>query len=400
MGLEIPAEVQWLSWIVGSDWPEGDETAMRRCADAWRQAATSINDLVGDVTGSVNDVRGTLDAEAAEKFQKNVEQWITTDPRLLPSMADACNKLADVMDNGALDIEYAKYMFIALLIVTAIEIAMLIAAAFETFGASTAGIPAVEGAAQVTARTIFKELMEKLGEKFLGAVLKGAAFGALQGGGLDLIVQGVQIAQGNRKDVDWAKTGQATLDGAIGGAISGGIGFGAGKIPGVGDAAATPLGNMFKGMARDGVSEAVSGVAGTVATSAIHGDPLSWDAIAKGATSGAFGGAVGGGKGGLTEFDGGVPGGDPAGPNVDPTPVTTHTPSTGGGSGEGGSGGGGSDGGGSGGGSGGGGSGGNGDLPYTGSPDGLPTYALVASALVMAGGAALLILPRRRKGRS
>ena len=163
MGLEIPAEVQWLSWIVGSDWPEGDETAMRRCADAWRQAATSINDLVGDVTGSVNDVRGTLDAEAAEKFQKNVEQWITTDPRLLPSMADACNKLADVMDNGALDIEYAKYMFIALLIVTAIEIAMLIAAAFETFGASTAGIPAVEGAAQVTARTIFKELMEKLG---------------------------------------------------------------------------------------------------------------------------------------------------------------------------------------------------------------------------------------------
>ena len=92
--------------------------------------------------------------------------------------------------------------------------------------------------------------------------------------GLDLIVQGVQIAQGNRKDVDWAKTGQATLDGAIGGAISGGIGFGAGKIPGVGDAAATPLGNMFKGMARDGVSEAVSGVAGTVATSAIHASSL------------------------------------------------------------------------------------------------------------------------------
>ncbi|MBO2460220.1 WXG100-like domain-containing protein [Actinomadura violacea] len=362
MGLEIPAEVQWLSWIVGSDWPEGDETAMRRCADAWRQAATSINDLVTDVTGSVNDVRGTLDAEAAEKFQKNVEQWITTDPRLLPSMAEACGKLADVMDNGALDIEYAKYMFIALLIVTAIEIAMLIAAAFETFGASTAGIPAVEGAAQVTARTIFKELMEKLGEKFLGAVLKGAAFGALQGGGLDLVVQGVQIAQGNRKGVDWGKTGQATLDGAIGGAISGGIGFGAGKIPGVGDAAATPLGNMFKGMARDGASEAISGAAGTIATSAIHGDPLSWDAIAKGATSGAFGGAVGGGKGGLKEFDGGLPGGDPSPPSVDPTPVTTHTP-TGGGphvTGGGGGGGGSNDGGGSGGGSGGGGGGSHG----------------------------------------
>ncbi|MDL4814886.1 WXG100-like domain-containing protein [Actinomadura opuntiae] len=356
MGLEIPAEVQWLSWIVGSDWPEGDETAMRRCAAAWRQAATSINELVGDVTGTVNNVRGTLDAEAAEKFQKNVEQWITTDPRLLPSMAESCEKLAEVLDNGALDIEYAKYMFIALLIVTAIEIAMLIAAAFETFGASTAGIPVAEAAAQTSSRLIFKELMqklsEKLGEKLLASVLKGAAFGALQGGGLDLLVQGVQIAEGNRKGVDWGKTAGATFDGAIGGAFSGGIAHGAGKIPGVGDAAATPLGNMFKGMAREGASEAISGVAGTVATSAIHGDPLTWDAIAKGATSGAFGGAVGGGKGGLNDFDVPTPGVEPT-TNV--TPTTTHTPSVGDGGdggGSGGSDGGGSSGGGSGGGGG------------------------------------------------
>ncbi|MBO2447853.1 LPXTG cell wall anchor domain-containing protein [Actinomadura barringtoniae] len=61
-------------------------------------------------------------------------------------------------------------------------------------------------------------------------------------------------------------------------------------------------------------------------------------------------------------------------------------------------------------GSGGNGDGGNGDgnggdgngssgqnLPHTGSPDGLPTYALVASALVLSGGAALLIIPRRRR---
>ncbi|MFB4301422.1 ADP-ribosyltransferase [Actinomadura sp. NTSP31] len=371
MGLEIPAEVQWLSWIVGSDWPEGDETAMRRCADAWRQAATSINELVGDVTGTVNNVRGTLDAEAAEKFQKNLDQWTTTDPRLLPSMAEACGKLADVLDNGALDIEYAKYMFIALLIVTAIEIAMLIAAAFETFGASTAGIPVAEAAAQTSSRLIFKELMEKLteklGEKLLGSILKGAAFGALQGGGLDLLVQGVQIAEGNRKGVDWGKTAGATFDGAIGGAISGGIAHGAGKIPGVGDAAATPLGNMFKGAAREGVSEAISGVAGTVATSAIHGDPLTWDAVAKGATSGAFGGAVGGGKSGLHDFDVPTPGVDPA-TNVTP-PTTTHAPSVGDGGGSGGSdggGSGGSSGGGSDGGSGGGSGGGGGGTHATG----------------------------------
>ena len=46
------------------------------------------------------------------------------------------------------------------------------------------------------------------------------------------------------------------------------------------------------------------------------------------------------------------------------------------------------------------GTGGSKNLPDTGSPDGVPTYALIASALVMAGGAALLIIPRRRRGNS
>jgi hypothetical protein len=43
------------------------------------------------------------------------------------------------------------------------------------------------------------------------------------------------------------------------------------------------------------------------------------------------------------------------------------------------------------------GTGGTKNLPNTGSLDGVPTYALIASALVMAGGAALLIIPRRRR---
>ncbi len=41
----------------------------------------------------------------------------------------------------------------------------------------------------------------------------------------------------------------------------------------------------------------------------------------------------------------------------------------------------------------------NGDtsLPQTGSPDGIPTFALAASALVLTGAAALFLVPRRRR---
>ncbi|MFB4307427.1 neocarzinostatin apoprotein domain-containing protein [Actinomadura sp. GTD37] len=84
------------------------------------------------------------------------------------------------------------------------------------------------------------------------------------------------------------------------------------------------------------------------------------------------------------------------GPNSAEIPLS-FVAGSGGGGGGGGNGGGGNGGGGTG---GNGGNGGGGDLPNTGSPDGVPTYALVASALVMAGGAALLIIPRRRKGNS
>jgi hypothetical protein len=88
---------------------------------------------------------------------------------------------------------------------------------------------------------------------------------------------------------------------------------------------------------------------------------------------------------------------------TNPTNVLVKVPLTFSGSGGGGSHGGDGDngGGGNGGGNGGGGGNGNGgqNLPHTGSPDGIPTYALIASALVLGGGAALLIIPRRRSRR-
>jgi uncharacterized membrane protein YgcG len=321
VGLEIPAEVQWLSWIVGTDWPEGDETAMRRCAEAWHQAASDVNELIPELQRSAANVLSSVQGAAADSFEQYWEKFVASDPQYIPKLVELCESLASQVEQGALDIEYAKYMFIALLIITAIEIAMLIASAFATFGASTAAIPAVEAAAQVTARTIFQRL--------LIAIARHAAIGALQGAGLDVLIQGIQIAKGDREGLDLKKTALAGMDGAIGGAISGGVGHGLGHAPGLGGVADSAAGNMVRGAARGAIAEGVSGVGSTLAGAAIHGEPLTLEGLAKGATSGAFGGGVGGARDGLNTYNDAVDGGpgtagadgnSPAVPEVAPVP--------------------------------------------------------------------------------
>jgi Tuberculosis necrotizing toxin len=292
MGLEIPDEVKWLSWIIGQDWPEGDETAMRRLATAWEDAATGVDDLTSDLEMKAATVLSVVEGPAADSFREFWNTFVTTDPEYLPKLAEMCRALAKQCDDGANEIEYGKYMFIALLIVTAIQIAILIANMIETFGASAAGIPVVEGAAQVTSRTIAQQL--------LMAILKSVAWSELQSVGLDVLVQSIQIMEGHRDGLDLGKTGTAALSGLVNGVVGGAVGFGAGKIPGL-SGAASPFKGMVQGAAREALSGAVSGVVGSVATTAIEGGDLSPDALAKAATSGGFGGAIGGAKGGMHE---------------------------------------------------------------------------------------------------
>ena len=198
MGLEIPAEVQWLSWIVGSDWPEGDETAMRRCAEAWRKAADDINELIPDLRRGVTDVLSSVEGAAADEFERYWDTFVTKDPRHLPKLAEQCEQLAERLEKGARDIEYAKYMFIALLITTATEIAALTANMVQTLGTSTAGVPAVEAAAQVTSRAILQKLLMSLAD----------------GAGRDVTVQAIQVAEGDRAGIDLRQTAPAAAPAA------------------------------------------------------------------------------------------------------------------------------------------------------------------------------------------
>jgi hypothetical protein len=71
MGIEMPAEVRWLlPIVVGDSWPEGDETALQRLAEVWKQAAADVDDALREAADAVRQATSNMDGEAAEAFKK------------------------------------------------------------------------------------------------------------------------------------------------------------------------------------------------------------------------------------------------------------------------------------------------------------------------------------------
>lgn len=220
MGMEIPDEVKWLIPIcVGMSWPEGDETALRRLGEAWRQAASEVGGVIQQGQAAADASLACMEGETADAFQEMWNQFVAGDEQFLVSLQEFCEGLGASCDDSALEVEYTKYMIIASLIMLAIQIAAMIAAAFVTFGTASAGIPVAQAATRLTVQMIFRQLII--------SILKSVAIEVAMSVGLDAAIQGLQMLQGNRDGMDWGKI----KDSAISGVVSGVVGGVSGVVP-------------------------------------------------------------------------------------------------------------------------------------------------------------------------
>ncbi len=311
--MEMPDEVKWLlPIVVGESWPEGDEDRLRQLRDAWHQAAQAIPGVSGTANQGAQEALENWDGAAAQAFGELWKKFVDGDGAYFTSLAQACQALGDSAEATALDVEYTKYMIIASLIMLAISIAAMIATAWCTFGASTAGIVPAQLATRTVVQRLFQQLIEKLiqqGFKKLATeivkrVLKKVAKEVVQNVAMnvamDVGIQGIQMLSGDRKNWDWSKT----TDAAVGGAVDGVVGAASAAIPknvtrGVGDS----LGKHFVDSAvRGGVRGAAEGVASTVGQAAVTGDlgNLSAKDILTGASSGAIQGGADRAKEGIS----------------------------------------------------------------------------------------------------
>ncbi|GLW95145.1 glycohydrolase toxin TNT-related protein [Actinokineospora globicatena] len=303
MSITIPSEITWLfPIVVGESWPEGDEDKLRALADTWRTAGGDVDDVIAQAKSAASQAIGGMDGQAAEAFEKYWAQFVEGDEAYLTKLRAACDGLGESCDNCALEVEYAKYSIIAALVMLAIEIAALIAAAFGTFGASSAGIPIAQAATRITVQMIFRKLITAI----LREVLTEVA--------IDAAIQGLQMAKGDRKSWDLAKTGGAALSGAISGLVGGGMDFIPTRATGLPGRTAE---GAFRGMAE--------GAGSTVINAAVTGQDLTAGDLLRAGVSGGVSGGIGGAK---SHFDtptaGPIPGlGDPpaGGPPVGGPPA-------------------------------------------------------------------------------
>ncbi|HWO67690.1 MAG TPA: hypothetical protein VNO31_47410, partial [Umezawaea sp.] len=212
MGIEIPGAVEWLvPIVVGADWPEGDETALRRLSEAWTQAATAVGEVVQEGNGASTAALGCMSGATSEAFEQYWKQFVEGDAYLV-NLQQLCTDLASGCDDAALNIEYTKLSIIAALIILAAQIAAMIASAVATFGASTAGVPIAQAATRITVQMFFRELIKQI------------AINVAINVGVDLAIQGGQALAGNRKSWDAGKTLDAGIAGVAAGVAGGTVG--------------------------------------------------------------------------------------------------------------------------------------------------------------------------------
>ncbi|MFC6011313.1 hypothetical protein [Nocardia lasii] len=323
MGIEIPDSLQWVAkYILGAgDWPDGDETAMRRLADAWTSTANTLDTVDEDAARTLTATLSALsEGETHDAIAAYRDKLLAGDEAAFTAIRKWCEKQAELLEDGANDIEHTKLVIIGTMIVAAVEIGIALATAWTGVGAA-AGV-AARIAAQVAVKIAMKQLLTRMIARGIAkaaarAALRGAAFEALEEGGIDALARTIQVAKGDRTmdDFGWSDLGLATFGGAVGGAVGGSLGD---KLGGVGDNITSGLGKLGAKSVAGAATELGADLSAQVATagvaSALMGQEFQLDIGVDTFTSAGAGGVQSGLE--SAAHGGGDNSGNSAAPNV------------------------------------------------------------------------------------
>lgn len=226
--LQIPGSLQWVSYLVGSQWPKGDEDAMYRIGGEWGDRAEQLTALIPELNrmrASTSAVlqgvtAGAADGEFALLFDGDAS---------VDKLAEAMAALGTLAESTGKNIEYTKLQILTSLAIAAFEISWALAQTSVTFGASAAQIPLIEGTTSAAIRQVvsmlLKDIMTDLGKAMtkttVHRIIKKSGVEAAEALGQELFIQSVQQSKGHQNGVDWDRLGVVALANSVGGATQG-----------------------------------------------------------------------------------------------------------------------------------------------------------------------------------
>ncbi|HET9654870.1 MAG TPA: hypothetical protein VFP72_05925, partial [Kineosporiaceae bacterium] len=205
---------------------------------------------------------GALTGDAQKALSRAVGVVTWDGDLTLEKLAAGFEELGGFLHGVGLQTQYMKIIVIEELIILAAQIAYLLAMIPWTFGASAAGIAALQ--------VFGKEFVTRLGLQLVTAVATGEVLQV----GLDAVAQLAQFAEGRRKEWDTSLTVSAAITGVIGGALSpvlAGLGHYPGKAlghalggvlgAGAGHEAGHWAAEVVRGAAHEWLTDGMSGAA-------------------------------------------------------------------------------------------------------------------------------------------
>ncbi|WBB77151.1 toxin glutamine deamidase domain-containing protein [Micromonospora sp. WMMD1128] len=296
-----------LDWVVGVEWPEGDERAVWDLADRWYGVAGVLAGPRDDATAAAGEVKSGYGGVGlvAHAFDTAWDKVAGGEDAPLHVLVAATDELGRLVDSCGCDIEGAKleaWIELGILVVELLSLAVVTAL---TLGAASPAAGAAVAATRVAVQQIFKRLVAQLarkaireglkeaGERAAKEVVKSGARGlarkAVLGGlmeagqeaGTSLATQAYQNSTGRRDGLDLTDVGASGLGGFAGGAAA--------PLAGLGRHASGRFAQIGERFGREMAGESLAETAAGLAT----GQGPSVEDLARAAASGVSGSATG-----------------------------------------------------------------------------------------------------------
>ncbi|MFG1996606.1 toxin glutamine deamidase domain-containing protein [Actinoplanes sp. NPDC048988] len=156
-----------LEWVVGFDWPAGNEVTTWDVADRWYALATALIEPNDTAFGAVSQILSGYEGAGADSFEQAWQRLAGDESAPLNALLHASHQLGGLVEGAGRDLEAAKleaWIEIGIFLTELIGMGITV---ILTLGASSPAAGGLIMATRLAIQQIFRKLVEQLGAKAL-----------------------------------------------------------------------------------------------------------------------------------------------------------------------------------------------------------------------------------------